>query len=94
MNNSTIYSIGTVLDRARDSDLAVDVLAEGQWFSGRVMLVDGHGLVLDTGDHGYAVIRIANIAAVRVADPAMACTGGLSAVPPAPSPWATPSGGY
>jgi hypothetical protein len=90
VNNSTIYTIGTVLGRACDSGVPVDVLAEGQWFSGRVMLVDGHGLVLDTAERGYAVIRIANIAAVRVADPTLTYAGGPTPIPSAVAPYASP----
>jgi hypothetical protein len=92
VNNSTIYTIGTVLDRARDSGIPVDVLAEGQWFTGRVMLVDGHGVVLDTDDRGYAVIRVANISVVRVSDPTMACSGAPWEVPAAATPM--PAAGY
>ena len=46
MSDSTIYTIGTVLRRAQDNDLPVDVLAEGQWLAGRVLALDGHGVVL------------------------------------------------
>jgi hypothetical protein len=91
VNNSTIYTIGTVLDRARDSGVPVDVLAEGHWFTGRVVLVDGHGLVLGTDERGYAVIRVANISVVRVADPTMACSGAPWEVPTSAAPFASPS---
>jgi sRNA-binding regulator protein Hfq len=45
-SDSTIYTIGTALNRARDNDIPVRVLVEGEWLSGRVVAVDGFGVVL------------------------------------------------
>ena len=44
MSDSTLYTIGTALSRAKDQDLTVQVLVEGQWLDGRVVATDGHGL--------------------------------------------------
>ena len=90
MSDSTIYTIGTVLRRAQDNDLPVDVLAEGHWLAGRVLALDGHGVVLTNDELGYAVIRLTSVSAGRVIDPARARTAGAPAVaadtPPLPAP--------
>jgi len=80
MSDSVLYTIGTALNRAHDSGVLVQVLVEGQWLSGRVAALDGHGVVLhsddpgdldDHGDHGeHAVVRMGSVAAVRVFAPA------------------------
>ncbi len=66
MNSSMIYSMGTALDRAREHQLAVDVLVSGVWLSGLVVASDGHGVVLETDDHEHAVLRLEAIMAIRV----------------------------
>jgi hypothetical protein len=66
MSDSTIYTIGTALNRARDSDTPVQVLVDGHWLSGRVVAVDGHGLVLESDDLDHAVVRIERVTAVRI----------------------------
>ena len=66
MNGSTIYTIGTALNRAHANHLRVEVLAEGQWLAGLVLAVDGHGVVLTDDDMGHSVIRMESVAAVRV----------------------------
>jgi len=76
VSDSTIYTIGTVLRRAQDNDLPVDVLAEGQWLAGRVLALDGHGVVLTNDELGYAVIRLSSVSAVRVIDPGMTRSAG------------------
>ena len=45
-SDSVLYTIGTALNRAHDNDVPVQILVEGQWLSGRVAAVDGHGVVL------------------------------------------------
>ena len=65
MRNSTIYTVGTALRLAQQSDAAVDILVEGQWISGRVLSVDGHGVVLASDDREHAVVRIEAISAVK-----------------------------
>ena len=64
--SSILYTIGTALNRAHDNDVPVQVLVEGQWLSGRVAAVDGHGLVLHSDELEHSVIRVENVAAVRV----------------------------
>lgn len=66
MSTSILYTIGTALNRAHDNDVPVQVLVEGQWLSGRVAAVDGHGLVLHSDELEHSVVRIENVAAVRV----------------------------
>lgn len=66
MNGSIIYTVGTALNRAHDSDVPVQVLVEGQWLTGNVVAVDGHGLVLQSDSLEHAVVRIERVAAVRV----------------------------
>lgn len=66
MESSTIYTIGTALDRAKDNGLTVEILIEGQWLGGRVTAVDGHGVLLVTQDQEHAIARISQVAAVRV----------------------------
>ena len=70
MESSTLYTIGTALDRAKDNDLPVDVLVEGHWLTGRVVATDGHGVLLSCEEREHALIRMSNVAAVRVHSPA------------------------
>jgi len=64
--DSTLYTIGTALRRARDLDLSVEVLVAGQWLQGAVAAVDGHGVVLTAGVVEQSVIRMEMISAVRM----------------------------
>lgn len=64
--DSVLYTIGTALGRALDNGVAVQLLVEGQWLSGRVAAVDGHGVVLHSDDSEHAVVRMGSISAVRV----------------------------
>ena len=66
MMDSTLYTIGTALGRARDHGVSVQVLVAGQWLDGLVSAVDGHGVVLVSGHDEHAVVRMADISAVRV----------------------------
>lgn len=66
MSDSTIYTIGTALNRAHDNDIAVQILVEGQWLTGHVVAVDGHGVVLNGDELDHSVIRMDNISAVRI----------------------------
>lgn len=66
MNDSTVYSMGTALNRAADNDLPVAVLVGGHWLDGHVRAVDGHGVVLETGSTQHAVVRIEAVQAVMV----------------------------
>lgn len=65
MHSSTIFTIGTALRRAGDSDMPVEVLVEGNWLRGTVAGVDGHGLVLTTITE-HCVVRLEAVSAVRI----------------------------
>ncbi len=64
--SSTLYTIGTALGRARDHRVVVRVLVSGHWIEGLVNDVDGHGVVLSGAGTDHHVVRIEDIAAVRV----------------------------
>ena len=66
LSSSTLYTIGTALNRARDHGHAVDLLVGNQWVSGVVVAVVGYGVLLaSAGEH--AVVRIEAVSAVRIA---------------------------
>jgi hypothetical protein len=65
-SDSVLYTIGTALGRAQDNHSNVQILVEGQWLSGQVGAVDGHGVVLVSSDHEHSVIRMGSISAVRM----------------------------
>ena len=73
-SDSVLYTIGTALNRAHDNDVAVQILVEGQWLTGRVAAVDGHGVVLHSDDAEHAVIRMGSVSAVRVSPPPRCAT--------------------
>jgi sRNA-binding regulator protein Hfq len=66
MSGSIIYTVGTALNRAHDNDTPVQILVEGQWLTGDVLAVDGHGVVLQSDALEHAVVRIDSVSAVRV----------------------------
>jgi sRNA-binding regulator protein Hfq len=66
MIDSTLYTIGTALGRARESGVEVQVLVSGHWLGGRVRGIDGHGVILASGPEEHAVVRTEDISAVRV----------------------------
>jgi hypothetical protein len=66
MRKSMIYTVGTALRLAEQSDATVEILVEGQWLSGRVVTVDGQGVVLASDKLEHAVVRIQSISAVKV----------------------------
>lgn len=66
MESSLIYSMGTALNRARDHEIPVGVLVGGEWLVGRVVAVDGHGVLLETDELEHAVVRMEAVQAVRV----------------------------
>jgi sRNA-binding regulator protein Hfq len=69
-NSSVIYSIGTALRRAQDSETPVQILVNGEWLGGNVVAVDGHGVVLNSRDDlEHAVVRLESVCAVRVFSP-------------------------
>ena len=64
--NSTIYTIGTALNRAKEADVPVELLLGGQWLVGLVNAIDGHGIVLHGADDELSIVRLSSIDAVRV----------------------------
>lgn len=82
--DSMIYTIGTALNRARDNDSHVDVLVDGTWIGGRVLAVDGFGVVLRTDAEEHSVVRVESVSAVTVraaAPPPATLAGQLVAAP-------------
>lgn len=63
---SMLYTMGTALDRARDSQVPVALLVEGQWIHGRVVDIDGHGVVLADLGAEHSVVKLDRVSAVRV----------------------------
>jgi hypothetical protein len=64
--SSTIYTIGTALNRAHDSGAAVQVLVEGMWVEGHIVALDGFGVVLESSPEEHSVIRVESITAVTI----------------------------
>jgi sRNA-binding regulator protein Hfq len=84
--DSTIYTIGTALNRARDNDVAVEVLVGGQWIRGGVVAVDGHGVVLNSDDREHLVVRMESVSAVRIFTQVPGRTPITSGARPMPGP--------
>lgn len=59
------YTMGTALSRAHEGRHLVDILVENHWMSGRVVALDGMGVVLAEGQD-HCVVRVERISAVRV----------------------------
>ena len=87
MSSSIIYTVGTALNRAHDNDIPVQVLVEGQWLTGNVVAVDGHGLVLNSDDLEHCVIRIQSVSAVRVFSAAPHRVPLMAGATPMPAAW-------
>ncbi|NUR08742.1 MAG: hypothetical protein HOQ22_06750 [Nocardioidaceae bacterium] len=93
-SDSVLYTIGTALNRAHDNGVDVQILVEGQWLTGRVAAVDGHGVVLhsvsaESGAAEHSVIRMGSVSAVRVFSPAPTAQplpGGVTPMPMG-TPW-------
>ena len=66
MQVSTFLTIGSALTRAAQDDLEVAVLVQGEWFRGHVQGLDGHGLVLDDGEGHHLVVRLEQVAVLRI----------------------------
>jgi len=64
--SSTIYTIGTALNRAKEANVPVELLLAGQWLSGMVNALDGHGIVLHGENDELSIVRLGSIDAVRV----------------------------
>jgi hypothetical protein len=65
-SDSMVYTMGTALHRAKDLNMRVQILLQGHWLSGRVIDLDGQGLVLEREDTDHVVVRLDIVAAVRV----------------------------
>ncbi|GCD89931.1 hypothetical protein [Nocardioides sp. LS1] len=68
MGISTLYTIGTVLNRAYDNGLEVELLVDGHWITGVVAAVDGFGVVLASNGDRHAVVRMEAVSAVTIAE--------------------------
>jgi len=68
--SSTIYTMGTALNRARDNHVLVSLLVDGHWMQGHVVAIDGHGVVLDRDAVAHSVVRLERVSAVQVMTPA------------------------
>lgn len=66
MTGSTLYTMGTALNLARNNGATVEVLVEGHWLSGRVASIDSHGVVLTNDGMGHSIIRVDKITAVTL----------------------------
>jgi len=85
-SDSTLYTIGTALNRALDNELPVELLVGGIWMAGTVAAVDGFGVVLSSRDSEHAVVRVEAIAAVRIAAAAPQRTPIATGARPMPGP--------
>lgn len=85
-SDSVLYTIGTALNRAHDNNVPVQILVEGQWLTGRIAAVDGHGVVLYSDEAEHAVIRMGSVSAVRVFTAAPGRTPIQSVVTATPMP--------
>jgi hypothetical protein len=64
--SSMQYTIGVAIDRARELGHVVELLVDGQWICGLVVISDGVGVVLDRDGCQHSVVRLERISAVRV----------------------------
>lgn len=85
-SDSTLYTIGTALNRALDNELPVELLVGGIWMAGTVAAVDGFGVVLSSRDSEHAVVRVEAISAVRIAAAAPQRTPIATGARPMPGP--------
>jgi hypothetical protein len=66
VTSSMQYTVGTALERARQAAHDVEVLVDGHWVGGTVLVTDGTGVVLEREDREHSVVRLDRISAVRV----------------------------
>ncbi len=85
-SSSTLYTIGTALNRALDNEIPVHILVAGEWLSGQVVALDGFGVVLNTEDNEHSVIRVEAVSAVRIGTLAPVRTPINAAAVPMPGP--------
>ena len=65
-SDSMVYTMGTALHRAKEMQMRVQILVQGHWLSGRVIDLDGQGLILEREDTDHVIVRLEIVAAVRV----------------------------
>lgn len=78
--SSMQVTIGSTLSRAWDQNQDVDVLVGSMWLSGRITALDGLGVAIDGENFERFVIRLEQIAVVRIRGFA-----GQPAIPGAPA---------
>lgn len=61
---STIFTVGTLLNRAQDQGTPVRVLVEGVWLEGTPVASDGHGVIIDNPTDGQYLVRTNSITVV------------------------------
>jgi hypothetical protein len=68
-------TVGSTLGRAWDQNQEVDLLVGGHWFTGRVTALDGMGVAVDGDNFERYVVRLEQVAVVRIrgyaAEPAL-----------------------
>ena len=62
--NSTLFTVGTLLRHAQDAAAPVRVLVQGTWLDGRIVGADGLGVILDDDDSQQVLVRLDSIVAV------------------------------
>lgn len=65
-SSSTVYTIGTALNRAFENQVAVAVLVNGEWLEGEIVALDGYGIVLDREGTDHYVVKLDSICVVHV----------------------------
>ncbi len=66
---STIFTVGTLLNRAQDQGIPVRVLVEGVWIEGVPVASDGHGVIIDHEVDGQYLVRTTAITVVLYVRP-------------------------
>ena len=64
--SSMLYTMGMAISRAEDLGLDVSVLVDGHWIEGHIAAQDGVGLVLEHDSLEHSVVKMDQIAAVRI----------------------------
>jgi sRNA-binding regulator protein Hfq len=85
-SSSTLYTIGTALNRALDNEIPVHLLVGGAWLSGQVVALDGFGVVVNSDDNEHSVIRVDAVSAVKIGTLAPVRTPITTTARPMPAP--------